>query len=90
MDVPGTLNTMIFATVQPTQAQDFLLNLLELAADPKTPPLLLQAMQVTALNLRQPAYEPGQIFTDDRSSVEWVVDSMLLKFILSGDVEKLK
>ncbi len=90
MDVPGTLNTMLFATAQPTQPQDFLLNLIRMANEPETPALLLQAMQVTALNLRRPAYEPGQIYTDDRSSVEWVVDSMLLKFILSGDVERLK
>lgn len=90
MDVPGTLNTMIFATRQPTRIEDFLLNLLEMAADPQTSPLLLQAMQVTALNFRQPAYTPGEIFTDDRSSLEWIVDSMILKFILYGNKEGLQ
>ncbi len=90
MDVPNTLNVMIFATRQPTQAQDFLRNLFDLMTQPDTPPLLLQTMQVTVLHLRQPGYMPSEIFTDDRSSLEWIVDSMILKFLLQGDREGLR
>ncbi len=90
MDVPNTLNVMVFATRQPTRTEDFLINLLTLATQPDTPPLLLQTMQITALHLRQPGYIPAEIFTDDRSSLEWIVDSMILKFILQGNVEGLR
>ena len=41
MDIPGTLNTMIFATKQPTMESDFAANLSLLSQQPDVHPLLL-------------------------------------------------
>jgi len=89
VDIPGTFNTMIYATVQPTQADNISNNLVELYHAGKTHPLLLYAIQVAASNL-QP--EPGidQVFTDDHAPVEWITNTMVLRFLLSGDVETIE
>ncbi|HQX02418.1 MAG TPA: fused MFS/spermidine synthase, partial [Anaerolineales bacterium] len=47
MDIPGTLNTMIFATKQPTIRENFSANLVALASDPNVHPLLITSMSST-------------------------------------------
>ncbi len=89
MDVPGTLNTMIFATKQPTRPEDFAANLVALAQEPGIHPLLLGAMQTTFVSLR-PAYETTQVFTDDRSPIEWIVNDMVIRFVLGGGTKLLE
>jgi spermidine synthase len=88
MDIPGTLNTMIFATRQPTQEADFAANLSLLSQEPSVHPLLLEAMQITFANM-QPGYEKTQVFTDDRAPIEWIVNDMVVRFALSGQLEGL-
>jgi spermidine synthase len=88
MDIPGTLNTMLFATRQPTQAPDFAANLSILSQRPGTHPLLLTAMQTTFANMK-PGYESTQVFTDDRAPIEWIVNDMVVRFALSGQLEGL-
>lgn len=85
MDIPGTLNTMIFATRQPTKAADFAANLSILSQKPGIHPLLLSAMQITFANLK-PGYETTQVFTDDRAPIEWIVNDMVVRFALSGQL----
>lgn len=89
MDIPGTLNTMIFATKGPTTAENFAVNLSHLANDPNTPPLLLTAMSTAFANLK-PGYQTTQVFTDDRAPIEWIVDSMVIQFTLSGQFSGLQ
>lgn len=89
MDIPGTLNTMIFATRQPTQAADFAVNLSILSKAPNIHPLLLTAMQTTFANLK-PGYVPTEVFTDDRAPIEWIVNDMVVRFALSGQFEGLQ
>jgi hypothetical protein len=88
MDIPGTLNTMIFATKQPTKAEDFAANLSILSQKPNIHPLLLTAMQTTFANMK-PGYETTQVFTDDRAPIEWIVNDMVVRFALSGQLEGL-
>jgi predicted membrane-bound spermidine synthase len=88
-DIPGTLNSMIYATLQPTDAKNFNANLLRLSSDPNTPPLLLQSMNATFVNL-QPGYETSMVFTDDRAPIEWLTNNLVINFILHGDVESLQ
>ncbi|HTP00580.1 MAG TPA: fused MFS/spermidine synthase [Anaerolineales bacterium] len=88
MDIPGTLNTMIFATRQPTQTGDFAANLSLLSQQPGVHPLLLTAMQTTFANLK-PGYERTQVFTDDRAPIEWIVNDMVVRFALSGQLQGL-
>lgn len=89
MDIPGTLNTMIFATTQPTTDADFAVNLSLFSHRPDIQPLLLTAMQTTFANLR-PGYETTQVFTDDRAPIEWIVDDMVIRFALSGQLQGLQ
>src|SRR4030095_13368223 len=45
VDIPGSLNTMIFATKQKTIPENLAINLLSLSQDPKVHPLLISTMQ---------------------------------------------
>jgi len=89
MDIPNTLNTMIFATMQPTNKDDFGLNLASLSQDPNTHPLLLTTMSSTFTNL-QPSYETTTVFTDDLAPIEWIVNDMTVHFVLQGGFEILQ
>jgi hypothetical protein len=89
MDIPGTLNTMIYATKRPTTAADFAENLSRFAVRTDIHPLLLSTMEVTIASL-QPGYETTQVFTDDRAPIERIVDDMVIRFALGGDLEGLQ
>jgi spermidine synthase len=88
MDIPGTLNTMIFATKQPTQAVDFAVNLSLMSQEAGIAPLLLTSMQTTFANMK-PGYDKTEVFTDDRAPIEWIVNDMVVRFALSGNLQKL-
>lgn len=89
MDIPGTLNTMIFATKQPTRPENFATNLSLFSQRNDINPLLLTAMQTTFANM-VPGYETTQVFTDDRAPIEWIVNDMVIRFALSGQLEGLQ
>ena len=89
VDIPGTLNTMIFATRQKTQPENFAANFVTLAQDPSIHPLLISTMQTTFANLKS-GYEVTTVFTDDHAPIEWIVNDMVVKFILGGGTEYLQ
>ena len=89
MDIPGTLNTMIFATRQPTTASNFAANLALFASRGDIPPLLRTTMETTFANLL-PGYATTEVFTDDRAPIEWIVNSMVIRFALGGQLEGLR
>jgi spermidine synthase len=89
MDIPGTLNSMIFATKQPTTREDFTANLVALSSDPNTHPLLIAAMASTFANFKD-GYETTAVFTDDRAPIEWIVNDMVVSFVLKGGLEYLQ
>ncbi|MEO8357972.1 MAG: fused MFS/spermidine synthase [Chloroflexota bacterium] len=89
MDIPGTLNTMIFATRQATQAENFASNFVALSQDPSVHPLLITTMGTTFANLK-PGYETTTVFTDDHAPIEWIVNDMMVRFILGGGTEYLQ
>ncbi|PWH14037.1 MAG: spermine synthase [Anaerolineae bacterium] len=89
MDLPYTFNSVLFATKQPTSPDNLAFNLAALHRDPSTPALLLSAAAVTYTAL-QPAPSGGIVYTDDRSPIEWVTNSLVLNFILTGGVDELK
>ncbi|MBM3125229.1 MAG: spermine synthase [Chloroflexi bacterium] len=88
MDIPGTLNTMIFATIQPTQREDLSVNMVRLAQDPDVDPLLVTTMTSTYANLK-PGYTPATVFTDDLAPIEWIVNAMVIDFVFEGGLEIL-
>ncbi len=89
MDIPGTFNSMLYATKQHTSAENLSANLAALLADPQSSPLLRTAAQVAFTNL-QPDPTGGEIYTDDRSPVEWVTNSLVINFILGGGVDSIQ
>jgi hypothetical protein len=46
-------------------------------------------MQVTFGNL-EPGYETTTVFTDDLAPIEWIVNEMVLRFILEGGTQYLQ
>ncbi len=89
VDIPGSLNTMIFATKQKTIPENFAVNLVSLFQDPNVHPLLISTMQTTFANLKT-GYEKTTVFTDDRAPIEWIVNDMVIRFILGGGTESLQ
>ncbi len=89
VDIPGTLNTMIFATHQPTSASDLGANLVSLSQRGGIHPLLLSSMATAFTNLK-PGYATTQVFTDDRAPIEWIVNDMVIRFALGGQLQGLQ
>jgi spermidine synthase len=89
VDIPGSLNTMIFATKQETTPENFAANLVVLSQDPAVHPLLINTMQTTFANL-ETGYETTTVFTDDHAPIEWIVNDMVIRFILSGGTQYLQ
>jgi spermidine synthase len=79
IDVPYSFNTVVVATVQPTEASNLEENLSLLRDDPFLHPTLLNAID----NLH-PTRPSEVVFTDDRPSIEWMTNALLLDFILGG------
>ncbi len=89
VDIPGSLNTMIFATKQDTMPENFAANLVALSQDPGVHPLLVHSMQTAFGNLRV-GYETTTVFTDDHAPIEWIVNDMVIRFILGGGTQYLQ
>jgi hypothetical protein len=79
---------MVYATVQPTSFDDLQANYERLAAVGANP-LLLTSLQRTLEN-RAPAPRGGVVLTDERAPIEWIINSMVLRFVFSGEVEQLQ
>jgi len=89
MDIPNTLNSIVYASVQPTSPDDLIRNYNTLSARADVHPLLLTAMSSTIVNM-QPGYETTQVFTDDKAPIEWLTNNLIVNFLLHGDVEALQ
>ena len=88
VDVPQTFNTIIFATVQPTNAQNLVLNEIELSARDANP-LLIDVLRRSADNL-MPTPESDVLFTDDRAPIEQLTNAIALEFVLSDQMDILR
>jgi spermidine synthase len=86
VDVPDTFNSILFATVQPTQAANLQANLALM--DASTPPLLRDAVARAVANL-QPTPETDVVFTDDVAPVEQLTNSIVIRFMLGGSIHQL-
>ncbi len=89
MDIPGTFNSMLFATRQPSTRDNLTTNLMHISNQPGTHPLLLRAAQVAFASL-QPDPSGGIVYTDDLSPVEWVTNSLIINFIVGGGMGELQ
>jgi len=89
MDIPNTLNSIVYASKQPTSVDNLFANYNALNARGDVHPLLLTAMSSTIVNM-QPGYETAQVFTDDKAPIEWLTNNLIVNFLLHGDVEALQ
>lgn len=89
MDIPNTFNSILYATVAPSDPANLDANLAYLNSRGDTPALLLSSVQTALTNL-QPVVTSDKVFTDDLAPIEWITNSMIFDFFLSGDVEKLE
>jgi spermidine synthase len=91
VDLPLSFNSLIYATKSPTTVSNLAANLDILIQQGSAPRLLLQSLVVAFHNLQpSPRVDNSLVFTDDRSPVEWITNSMVLKFITSGEVEQMQ
>lgn len=86
IDLPLTFNSIVYATVQPTEAASLRANYEALRATPGTHPLLLAALEIALAN-PQPTITTAQVFTDDWAPIEGITNSMVLRYFLTGAVE---
>ncbi len=89
MDLPGTFNSIIYATKAPTRVENFYQNLLAFYQRQDIHPLLIEVMQRFVL-YQQALPQSEIVFTDDRAPIEWMTNQLLLRFLFSGEVEKLQ
>jgi spermidine synthase len=88
VDVPDTFNTLVYATVQPTDQTNLATNL-EALTQSGAPPLLLDTLARTIINLK-PTPTSDVVFTDDRAPIEQLTNAVAIRFILGGDLSSLK
>jgi spermidine synthase len=88
MDIPGTFNSIVYATLQLTRVDDLALNYSSLV-NGGAPSLLIGSVALTLANL-QPAPEHTIVFTDDLSPIEWLTNNLILDFILNGEINTLQ
>ena len=81
IDVPGSLNSILVATMQPTTAENLAANLAQL--DPGLDPLLPAALETATANL-VPTAAAAVVFTDERAPVETIVDSLVIRYLLQA------
>lgn len=89
MDLPGTFNSILYATKQPTKVEYFYQNLLAFYGRNDIHPLLVEVMQRYVV-YQQEAKASEIVFTDDKAPIEWMTNNLMLKFILSGEMESLE
>jgi len=88
MDVPGSFNSILYATVQPTDAGNLSANRLQLLQQ-GADELILMAVQTAIENL-QPAPQGGIVYDDDRAPIEWITNNMIIRFFLNGEEKMLQ
>ena len=89
MDVPGTFNSIIYATRQPTGIANLYRNYAVLTEQATLHPLLKESLSRAILYL-QPTPPPSRVYTDDLAPIEWVTNKMVLSYVLSGQAAELK
>ena len=86
MDIPGTFNSMIYATKNTTIRENLNANMIQFSTLPEIQPLLTLSLLKTWNNL-QPDPKLIDYYTDDKAPIEWITNNMVLKYILSDEQE---
>ena len=86
IDVPGSLNTILVATRQPTTVGNLQANLARL--EPGADALLREALKTAAANIA-PLSTRGPIMTDNRAPIELISDSIVIRYLLETGPSEL-
>jgi hypothetical protein len=89
MDVPGSFNSILYASRQPTSMENLYANLMALYAQPGVNPLLLHSLERVVM-YQQPTPESEVVYTDDWAPIEWITNDMVLSYVLFGDMDALQ
>jgi spermidine synthase len=76
-NVPGTINTEIMATRQPTSLEDFRANLSRFGSNTTMGQVASEVLPVADVGHS----DGGMVFTDDKAPVEQITDQLLLNYI---------
>ena len=87
IDVPGSFNTILVATRQPTSQSNLAANL---AGLPEYASPVLKAVLTSAVQNVRPTVQSTVLFTDDRAPVETIVDSMVIDFLTGGGASQFQ
>jgi spermidine synthase len=88
VDVPDSMNSILYATARPTRAQYLFDNFRALKESGAAPAELMTVLEWTTQNL-QPTPEGGMVYTDDRAPIEQLTNAMVIQFVLSGRLPQL-
>lgn len=86
LDVPRSFNTILVATVSPTNAASLAGHI---SNGKLSSPFLRETLALAAEHL-VPTQYGETLFIDDQAPVETLVDSLVLSFLLSGDTDILR
>jgi spermidine synthase len=89
MDIPDTFNSIIYATLHPSSINDLHRNYTALENIDSVNPLLVEAIHRAIVNM-QPLPKTEMVFTDDLAPIEWLTNSMVLKYVLFGGIKELQ
>ncbi len=89
MDIPGTFNSILYATIQTTKTEYLFENLVAMRETGTLDPLLEESLLRTLTNLAPPP-QVTTIFSDDRSPIEWLTNSLIMNFLLDNGSEILE
>jgi predicted membrane-bound spermidine synthase len=88
VDVPDTFNTIIYATKTPSESTNLIMNIFALD-EQHASPVLLDILRRTVVQIK-PTPESDIVYTDDRAPIEFLTNSMALRFILGGEMDILR
>jgi spermidine synthase len=88
VDVPQTFNSIVYASLARTRPGNLAANL-DTLRRAGAPALLTDVLTRSIAGL-QPTPASDVVFTDDRAPVETLVNSIVLRFVLSGDLQTLR
>jgi spermidine synthase len=88
VDVPGSFNSMIYATKQSSKFSNLETNLNLLQQSSGSLKLLLYSIQIALENVK-PTPPVNVVYTDDWAPIEWVTNRMILSYVLFGDLQEI-
>jgi spermidine synthase len=88
VDVPYSMNSILYATVQPATIQNLMDNFIRLRGVEGVPADLMTVLERTIQNL-QPTPTGGTAFTDDKAPIELITNDMVIQFVLSGRLPEI-